>query len=404
MKLLTAFLDRWRLRFTGPGRYQRFGALFSFLDQLLYSPAVASRSAPWIHSGLNGQRVFAGWCLALLPCTLFALWNCGYQANLVIAAQGLPQQPGWQSTLLQNAGLGFDPGALWGSMAHGLLYFLPLLLTSLVVALFWEALFATLRRRPMDEGFIVTSLLFTLTLPPTLPPWQAAIGISFAIVIAKQLFGGTGMNFLNPALAGRAFLYFACPGDISATGRWIAVDGNTAATPLGLASDQSIIDISQNAVSWTDAALGAIPGAMGETSVIACLLGALVLLMLRLASWRVMLGSLVGLIIATLVLNSLGATRGPMWSMPWHWHLVLGGYAFGTIFMATDPVSSSQTNTGRWCYGILIGLLTVLIRVTNPLFPEGIMMAILFANVCAPLIDHFVIAANVRRRQRRHAL
>ena len=402
MGSLHDLLDRLRPRFYGARRYQHFGPIFSLIENCLCPSNPATRGAPHIRDALSSQLVFARWCMALSPCVLFALWNTGYQANLLIETHDLSLQEGWRTGLLLGLAIDLQSGVAWTCVVHGLLYFLPLLLTTLFVAVFWEGVFAIVRRRAMDEGFVLTCLLFTLTLPPGLPLWQAAVGISFGIVIAKQVFGGTGNNFFNPALAGRAFLYFAYPAEISGNGRWIAVDGHTSATSLTLASDDGLAGIAQSGISWSDALLGAIPGSLGETSILACLFGAVILLVLRLASWRIMLGSLFGMIVASLIFNFIGNAQNPLWAVPWHWHLVLGGFVFGTVFMATDPVTSSQTDSGRWFYGALIGMLTILIRVTNPLFPEGIMMAILFANVCAPLIDHFVITANIRRRQRRY--
>jgi Na+-transporting NADH:ubiquinone oxidoreductase subunit B len=251
-----------------------------------------------------------------------------------------------------------------------------------------------------------------------------ALGISFGVVIAKELFGGTGRNFINPALAGRAFIYFAYPAQMSGDAIWTAVDGYTGATPLaiaatGLAEDsvsgatpmgqgdtaiQAGIDaIMESGITWWDAFIGVLPGSMGETSTLAILIGALILLYTRIASWRIMLGVLLGMAMFSSLFNLIGGETNPMFAIPAYWHLVLGGFAFGMVFMATDPVSGAMTNTGKWIYGIFIGVMVIIIRVVNPAYPEGTMLAILFANLLAPLIDHLVVKANIRRRARRHA-
>jgi len=286
-------------------------------------------------------------------------------------------------------------------MAHGFLLFLPIYLTTLIVGGLWEVLFATVRNHEVNEGFLVTSMLYTLTMPPEMPLWMVALGISFGVVIGKEAFGGTGKNFLNPALTGRAFLYFAYPAEISGDQVWVAVDGFSYATPLGLGETGGIAAITES-VSWTQAFLGLMPGSMGETSTLAILIGGLFLLYTRIASWRIVAGVAVGVIVTSLLFNAVGSDSRPMMSMPFYWHFVVGGLAFGAMFMATDPVSASMTNAGRWAFGILIGFMTVVIRCINPAFPEGIMLAILFSNLFAPLIDYVVIQMNIRRRERRH--
>jgi len=248
----------------------------------------------------------------------------------------------------------------------------------------------------------VTSVLFALTMPPSIPLWQVALGISFGVVIAKEVFGGTGKNFLNPALAGRAFLYFAYPAQSSGDAVWTVVDGYTMATPLGNAAGGGVKAIAGSGVNWMDAFLGMIPGSVGETSTLIILIMGCVLMISKIASWRIVGGVFFGMIAMTLLLNMIGSKTNPMFAMPWYWHLVLGGFAFGMVYMATDPVSASMTNTGKMIFGALIGVMTVLVRVVNPAFPEGMMLAILLGNLCAPLIDFFVVQANVKRRLRRN--
>ena len=261
----------------------------------------------------------------------------------------------------------------------------------------WEAIFSIIRKHEINEGFLVTGMLFPLTLPPTIPLWQVAMGISFGVIIGKEVFGGTGKNFLNPALTARAFLYFAYPAEITGDAIWVAVDGYTRATPLGLVPADGIA-AHIGSMSMMEAFLGTIPGSMGETSVLACLVGALILITTGIGSWRIMLSMTVGAVAMSALLHAVGSATNPMFSVSPVWHLLLGGFAFGAVFMATDPVSATMTETGKWFYGLLIGVMTILIRVVNPAFPEGVMLAILFGNVFAPVIDHFVVQANIRRR------
>jgi Na+-transporting NADH:ubiquinone oxidoreductase subunit B len=259
-------------------------------------------------------------------------------------------------------------------------------------------LFAVKRGHEVNEGFFVTSILFSLTLPATIPLWQVALGISFGVVIGKEIFGGTGKNFLNPALTGRAFLYFAYPAQISGDAVWTAVDGYSGATALGIAAADGLGGVLASGLTWSDAFLGNMQGSVGEVSTLAIFVGGAILLITRVASWRIMGGVLLGMIATSLLFNAIGSSTNPMFALPWHWHLVLGGFAFGMVYMATDPVSAAMTDTGRWAYGALIGVMCVLIRVVNPAFPEGMMLAILFANLFAPLFDWSVVRANVRRR------
>jgi Na+-transporting NADH:ubiquinone oxidoreductase subunit B len=248
----------------------------------------------------------------------------------------------------------------------------------------------------------VTSLLFALIVPPDIPLWQVAMGMSFGVVIGKEVFGGVGKNFLNPALTGRAFLFFAYPGQISGDAVWTAVDGFSGATPLAILNQGGMEALHQADISWMQMFVGNIQGSLGETSALLCFVGAFMLIYTKVASWRIMAGVLIGMIATTLLFNLIDDGSNPMYAVPWYWHLVLGSFAFGMVFMATDPVSAATTDNGRWIYGVLIGFMIVLIRVANPAFPEGVMLAILFANVFAPLIDYFVMQANIRRRMRRN--
>ena len=269
------------------------------------------------------------------------------------------------------------------------------------VGAFWEVLFCIIHRHEINEGFFVTSIVFALIVPPTLPLWQAALGISFGVLVGKEMFGGTGRNFMNPALVGRAFLFFAYPAYISGTNCWIPVDGYSGATPLAQFAEgglNAMKDVAGNQIQWMDAFLGNIPGCMGEGSTLMILVGAFIILVTGIASLRIMLGVLIGAFITSYALNMIGSDTNVMFSMPFEWHLVLGGFAFGTVFMATDPVSSAFTNIGKWAFGLLIGFMVILIRVVNPAYPEGMMLAILFANCWAPLFDYLATQRNIKRR------
>lgn len=412
-------------KFDKGGPLQQWGALYRGIWMFLYSSGRVNRGLTHVRDGMDLKRIMIFVWLAVLPATVMGLYNIGLQANSALATLGQTGIGGWRETFIQLLLAGHNPQGIWDNLALGASCFLPIYIVTLVVGGFWEILFASLRNKEINEGFLVTSILFSLTLPPTIPLWQVALGISFGVVIAKEVFGGTGRNFLNPALAGRAFLYFAYPADISGDAVWVAVDGYSGATPLAIATHPSTLSAASDAassaspatqtiissseaiesagISWWDAFFGFLPGAMGETSTLAILIGAVFLLYTRIASWRIMLGMFVGMAGLTLLFNSVGSDANPIAALPLHWHFVIGGIAFGMVFMATDPVSASMTNSGKWFYGILIGILAILIRVVNPAYPEGTMLAILFANLVAPLIDHIVVQANIKRRLRRDA-
>ncbi|MBS1199696.1 MAG: nqrB [Proteobacteria bacterium] len=401
MRPIRKMLDRLEPMFTRGGRFEKFGALYEMVDTFLYTPSVVAPGAPHARDALDIKRVMTFVVIAVLPAALMGMYNVGHQASLTLEAMGLPGE-GWRVELLQALGAGVDPGSVGGCLLHGALYFLPIYIVTMAAGGLWEVIFAATRNHEVNEGFLVTSMLFALTLPPAIPLWQVALGISFGVVIGKEVFGGTGKNFLNPALVGRAFLFFAYPGEMSGD-VWVAVDGYTGATALALASTGGVEAIQAAGISWTDAFIGNLPGSIGETSALACLAGALFLVYTGVASWRIMVSVLLGMILTTLLFNAVGSADNPFYDVPWYWHAVLGGYAFGLVFMATDPVSAAMTDTGRWLYGLLIGFMVSLIRVVNPAYPEGMMLAILFGNALAPLIDYGVVQANVRRRARRDA-
>jgi Na+-transporting NADH:ubiquinone oxidoreductase subunit B len=401
MKPIRTFLDKIEPLFTKGGRFENLYALYEAVDTFFYSPADLNRGSPHIRDALDLKRVMITVVIAGVPVAIMGMWNTGYQANMALQSLGLAGIEGWRGGALALLGAGYDPGSIYDCLLHGLLYFLPIYITTMVVGLFWEVLFAGIRNHEVNEGFFVTGWLFALILPATIPLWQVAVGISFGVIIGKEVFGGTGKNFLNIALLARAFLYFAYPAQISGDAVWTAVDGFTGATALGVGAIEGMVGIAATGLTWTQAFIGQLQGSLGETSAAACLIGAIILIYTRIASWRIIVATFAGLIIPTLIFYD-PTSSNPMMSVPWDWHIVLGGFAFGAVFMATDPVSAAQTNAGKWAFGLLIGFMTWLIRVVNPAFPEGIMLAILFANVFAPVIDHFVIRANVQRRLKRN--
>jgi len=391
---LRKFLDGLEHHFQEGGRFQRYYALYEVFDTFLYAPASVTRSTAHVRDGVDLKRIMITVWLAAFPAMFYGMYNLGFQATSAMPA-GYEVQS-WHGYLVHLLGSN-DPKSLWDCFWYGAVFFLPIYIVTFVVGIAWEILFAIRRGHEVNEVFFVTSILFALTCPPDIPLWQVALGISFGVVIGKEVFGGTGKNFLNPALTGRAFLYFAYPAQMSGDSVWVAVDGVTQATPLSVVASDGMSALQQH-WSWMDAFLGAIPGSIGETSTLAILLGGVLILVTGVASWRIVGGVMLGMIALSTLFNLLGSDSNPSFAMPWYWHLVTGGFAFGMIFMATDPVSAAMTDTGKWAFGILIGLMTVLIRVVNPAFPEGIMLAILFANLCAPLMDHFVVQSNIKRR------
>ncbi|BBL70035.1 NADH:ubiquinone reductase (Na(+)-transporting) subunit B [Methylogaea oryzae] len=395
------FLDKLHPHFAKGGKFEVLYPVFEMVDTFLYSPADVTTGNTHVRDAVDLKRVMTYVVLASLPCVLMAILNTGYQANLAMEALGKTSVDNWRGLILNM--FGYSPYNPLSVVMHGLMYFLPVYIVTLVAGGIWEVLFATVRKHDVNEGFFVSSMLFALSLPPSIPLWQVAIGISFGVVLGKEVFGGTGKNFLNPALTGRAFLYFAYPASMSGDAVWTAVDGYTGATALGLAAMGGVDGITAAGIGWFQTLIGFEQGSMGETSVLACALGAAFLIYTRVANWRVMAGVMVGMVGTSTLLNIIGSDSNAMYSMPFYWHLTLGGFAFGMVYMATDPVSAAMTNPGRWVFGALVGFMTVLIRVVNPAFPEGIMLAILFSNIFAPLIDYVVIKANIRRRAKRYA-
>ena len=400
MKFLEEFFAKQEKHFHKGGKLERLYPLFEATESFLFSPGKVTEHPSHVRDYIDLKRVMVMVIVALIPAIVMALYNTGYQANLAMQQLGLDTVSNWRGPIIKMLGVGHDPNSVLANMVHGALYFLPVYIVTLAVGGIFETLFAIVRKHEINEGFLVTSMLFPLILPPDIPLWQVALGITFGVVIGKEVFGGTGMNILNPALTARAFLFFAYPAEISGDKVWVAVDGLSKATPLAEFADPNLGHAS---VQWLDAFLGFIPGSMGETSTLACLIGAVILIATGVGSWRIMLSMFLGMVAFSTFLNFVGSDTNPMFAMPWYWHLVVGGFAFGTVFMATDPVSASMTEKGKWVYGALIGVLAVMVRVLNPAFPEGVMLAILFGNVFAPIIDRIVLNANIKRRELRSA-
>jgi len=392
-------LDDLEPQFTEGGKYEKMYPLYEAIDTFFYRPGSVTKTTSHVRDGMDLKRIMITVWVCTFPAMFFGMWNIGYQANTAIAG-GLELTENWRHFFI-GMFAGHDPSSIWDNFWYGFWHFVPVYAVTFAVGGFWEVTFATIRKHEVNEGFFVTSVLFALICPPTIPLWQVALGITFGVVVGKEIFGGTGKNFLNPALTGRAFLYFAYPASMSGDQVWTAVDGFSGATALSLAQDGGVAEMVNNGINWTTAFFGTIQGSMGETSTLLVLAGGLVLLIMGIANWRIVAGVMVGMILTSALLNMVGSETNPLMEVPWYWHLVLGGFAFGMMFMATDPISASMTNLGKWWFGGLVGVMTVLIRVVNPAFPEGIMLAILFANIFAPLIDFYVVKGNIKRRAAR---
>jgi Na+-transporting NADH:ubiquinone oxidoreductase subunit B len=393
--MLRNLLDKLEPNFHKGGKWESWYALYEAVDTALFKPSDVTKNSSHVRDSIDLKRVMITVWMATFPTMFFGMWNVGFQANTIMLEMGMLAQEGGRGMFIAMLA-GYDPTSIWDNLVHGAAYFLPIYMVTFIVGGFWEVLFASVRGHEVNEGFFVTSVLFALCCPPDLPLWMVAVGISFGIVIGKEVFGGTGKNFLNPALTGRAFLYFAYPAYMSGDAVWTAVDGYTGATMLSVAATAGMAGLEQS-TTWMSAFIGTIQGSIGETSTLAILLGGVVLMVMRIASWRIIGGVLLGSALLSMLFNTIDSTN-PMFALPFYWHWVIGGFAFGAIFMATDPVSAAMTNTGKFWYGMLIGVMVILIRVVNPAFPEGMMLAILFANLFAPLFDHAVVQGNIKRR------
>lgn len=385
MKFIKNMLDNMRPNFEEGGKMHAFHSLFDAIDTLMFVPKTTTRLGSHIRDAVDNKRTMIVVFIALLPALLFGMYNIGYQHHLsLVGVEGAV-------SYCDN---------FWGNLWYGFLKVLPMLLVSYIVGLGIEVVFAQIRRHEVSEGYFVTGLLIPLICPPDVPLWQLALAVAFAVIIGKEVFGGTGYNFLNPALVARAFLFFSYPTHMSGDTVWIAEQGDavSGATPLG----EMLAGASMPSSSLMDMFIGFIPGSVGETSVIAILLGAVLLLVTGIASWRIMLSIFVGATLTGVMFNLIGAND--YMQLPFYYHFVMGGFMFGMVFMATDPVTAAQTNIGKYIYGFLIGVMAILIRVVNPAYPEGMMLSILLMNVFAPLIDYYVVEANIRRRAKRAKL
>ena len=383
MKALESLFDKLETRFVKDGKHTKLYPAYDAFKTLTFVLPNRTAQGSHIRDAFDSKRMMVTVILALVPATLIGIYNIGYQRMLLLGVE-----------------MGF-----WPLVGEGLVRFVPILVITYAIGLGWEFMFAVIRRHEVSEGFLVSGFLIALIVPPTLPLWQLIVAVSFGVVIGKEIFGGTGMNIFNPALVVRAFLFFAYPGQISGDVVWVAADGITQATPLAIAAEGAASPIADVLVAqgfgFWESFIGLIPGSIGETSTIAILLGAILLLVTGVGSWRVMLSMLVGGVGIALVLNAVAPSPGHFLALPVHYHLVLGGFAFALVYMATDPVSAAATNAGKYIYGVLCGILAILIRTLNPVFPEGAMLAILFMNMFAPLIDFYVVRSNVKRRRLR---
>ena len=408
MRALRQLLDRVGKPFHPGGKLERFYPLYEAADTFFYAPASVTRGGAHVRDALDLKRMMILVVIATLPCVFMALYNTGLQANLALDPAKVDLLSGWRHAVIAWLGVGYSPNSLLACLVHGALYFVPLYAVTMVVGLSWEVGFAIVRKLEVNEGFFVTGILFPLICPPDTPLWQAALAISFGVVLGKEVFGGTGMNFINPALAARAFLFFAYPASMSGDAVWTAIpaaaaqDGFSGATLLAQMRQMST-PFAEQGFSFWNAFIGLEPGSMGETSALACLIGAAMLIATGIASWRTMAAVALGTIAMATLFNVVGSSTNPYYAVPFWWHMVAGGWAFGTVFMATDPVTSPFSNTGRWIFGLMIGALIVLIRVVNPAYPESVMLVILFMNVFSPFIDYLTVRANTRRRLKRRA-
>ncbi|MCR5454294.1 MAG: NADH:ubiquinone reductase (Na(+)-transporting) subunit B [Bacteroidales bacterium] len=383
MESLRKYLDKIKPNFEEGGKHPKLKSTFEAFESFLFVPNdTTGAKGAHIRDAVDLKRTITMVIIALLPALFFGMWNVGY----------------WHHAMTGEA------AGFFSNLFYGLGQVLPIIAVSYISGLFLEFMFAQIRKEQVNEGFLATGLLIPMIVPVDCPLWMVAVATMFAVLIGKEVFGGTGMNIVNPALLARAFLFFAYPSKMSGDKVWVAglgdgekvVDGFSGATPLGELAHGTTFDALTQQYSVLDMFLGYMPGSIGETSTLCILIGAILLIWTGVASWKIMVSGVFGVVCMGLMLNWFGEaayTQVPFWS-----HLLLGGFAFGIVFMATDPVTAAQTETGKWIYGFLIGIVAILVRVVNPAFPEGVMLAILLMNVCAPLIDHIVVRQNVKRR------
>jgi Na+-transporting NADH:ubiquinone oxidoreductase subunit B len=376
MKALRNYVDKIKPHFIKGGKFEKFESVFDAFETFLFVPDKVTTRGAHIRDSMDLKRLMSVVIIAALPALLFGMWNTGYQHFLATG----------------------EEVCFAKTFFYGFWKILPLIVVSYVVGLGIEFAFAQSRGHEVNEGYLVSGFLIPLIVPPDLPLWMLAVAVAFAVIFGKEVFGGTGMNVFNPALLARAFLFFAYPSYMSGDKVWIT-DGVTQATPLGTALTYSGDSLTADIPSFYDMFMGFIPGSVGETSTLMILIGAGILLISGVASWRIMLSILLGGYFMGWIFNLVGANA--YMDLPPYYHFVMGGFAFGMVFMATDPVSAAQTNTGKWIYGFLIGLFAVLLRVINPAYPEGMMLAILLMNAFSSLIDYYVVEANIKKRLKR---
>ncbi len=389
------FLDNAAPLFESGGKFEKYYPLFEAAETFIYTPKDKTSGLTHVRDGMDSKRMMMTVIVALFPALLFGMYNTGLQISRGVLSVGFENVSDWHISFITLLGIAPNPDSISANLFLGFVYFLPIYLVTNIVGGAWEVLFAVIRKHEINEGMLVTGFLFPMILPATIPLWQVALGISFGIVMGKEIFGGVGKNILNPALTSRAFLFFAYPGQISGDTAWI-IDGVSQATALSQAAAGGLADMSY---TWFQSFVGTIPGSFGETSTLAILIGAFVLIATGIGSWRIMLSLLVATVLTALFFNIIGSDTNPAFALPPLWHLVTGGLAFGAVFMATDPVTASMTSKGKYYYGGLIGVMVILIRVINPAFPEGMMLAILFANLFAPLFDYYVVQSHIKKRR-----
>lgn len=390
--------DRLRPKVREYGEWRAWRAGFQLLDRFIYSSPATTKGAVHVRDASSAQQLMNNFVIASLPCWAIGMWNTGAQTSLAMQLSGTSTLAGWRGGLTDYFGIGFDPASVLSCLLIGLLYFLPVFLVALATGAFWEIVFAQKRQRPVDEGLLAITWLFCLLLPATAQSFEVALGMSFAIVVGKGIFGGMGRYLISPSLLGICFLVFSYPDLVFGPDSWIPVAGFDEATTIELVVEEGgVAALLAVDYSWMQLFIGNQPGPMGITSILGCIIGAIYLVLTGSASWRIIAGSTVGMIATVLVMNTLGGDA-PMFSVPWYWHLVIGGWAFGTVFLATDPVAAAVTNAGRWGFGLLVGVLTVIVRVTNPAYYDGVIFAILLACIFSPLIDYFVVEHNIRQR------
>jgi len=394
-------IDYLRSQSKAGGPLRRIRPCLLMLEQFFYPSAARTHSAPYIRSSLNVQGMMNRLIVATLPCWLIGLWSVGHQSNKAMAIMEISILPGWRGQIIDALSIGYDPSNLLACFFHGLLYFLPVFLLVLFVAVAWEGIFASVRDRPISEGVLALSWLFSLVMPAGVPLYQAAIGMSFGFVVGGAIYGGSGRYLVNPALLGLTFLLFAYPDLVFGPNVWIPVPEFETVLPLRLAANGGIDAILAAGYTPWDLFLGIRPSTMGASSVLGCMIGAIYLILTDTVSWRIIVGALVGMIGTVFLFNSLVPEPTSMVGVSWGWHLLLGGFVFGTVFFATDPVAAATTQTGRWIFGVLVGVLTMVIGLSNPSYNEGVLFAVLLASLSAPVIDFTVVELNIRRRRRR---